>query len=432
MDAKNNVNKNRIKNRYFKYLVIFFIFYIFICIWYSVENYYDVKRNLYREIDFKLLVAAKTLKYILAEDFHDRAKDEDSISYEEELVNRTKFNNFLKESELAWIYTLAEKDGKYYFTAPTVSEEEAKKQKKWYFYTYEDISQEFINSYIENKEVYVEYTDKWGKFRSVAVPQLSPKGRRYLACADYEVSHINKILFSKVIYNVIAAFIFSLIGTFFLLIYKFYSDAINELEKNIEKNKEKLNEEQKRLKMLEEIKCFYQKQAMNDQLTGLLNKGYFFEKMKEMISEYLEQEKEHKMSLMMIDIDNFKEINDENGHLFGDEVIRVISKIIRDKSRKTDIIGRYGGDEFIIFLPETSLEISMVIGRRICDSVSEALFRNEKKKFSPTLSIGVTEYSKNESIEEFMERADHYLYVAKYKNKNRVEGGKKKILNVSE
>ncbi len=419
------MSRRTIKSKYYTYLVIFFLVYVTIVVGYFVENYYNSQKRIYSEVDNNLLLGAKSLKYLLAEDFHDRALSSDSIDYEEELKNRKKLNEFVNESKFAWAYTLVEKDSEFYFSAPTISEAEAKKQKRWYFLHYKDIPLKFKTAYYENKVIYTEYSDQWGEFRSIALPQTSPSGRKYLACVDYDVSYVRKKLYARMLYNSLAVLVFIVLGVTFLWIYRIYTKAICELEYTMAKSEEKYDEEQKKIKILEDIKGFYQKQAMNDQMTGVLNKGYFFEKMKEEIIKT--NEKEVKLSVMMIDIDDFKNINDENGHLFGDEVIKVIAKLLKEKSRKTDIIGRYGGDEFIILLPETSLEISLLIGKRICEAVQSSIFRNEKEKFSPTVSIGATEYFLSENMNDFLDRADHYLYVAKYKDKNRVEGGKRKI-----
>jgi diguanylate cyclase (GGDEF)-like protein len=417
--------KKNIKSRYYMYIAIFFLVYTTLVMGYFAENYYNYKERFYSEIDNNLLIGANSLKHLLATDFHDRAIDKEAITYEEELKNREVFNEFVNENGFAWVYTLVEKDNEFYFSAPTVTEEEAKEKQRWYFLEYEEIPLKFKTAYYENKMKYAEYEDKWGKFRSVAKPQFSPSGRKYLACVDYNISYLKSKLFGRLIYNIFAVIIFILLGFIFLWIYRIYTRAICELEATMDRSEKKYYEEQKKTKILEEIKGFYQKQAMNDQMTGVLNKGYFFEKMKEEIQ--LTNEKEIKLSVMMIDIDDFKVINDENGHLFGDEVIKVIAKLLKENSRKTDIIGRYGGDEFIVLLPGTSLEISLAIGKRVCEAVNKSIFRNEKRKFSPSVSIGATEYFLGEDIDEVLDRADHYLYVAKYKDKNRVEGGKRKI-----
>lgn len=145
------------------------------------------KKLIMNEIDHRLLIAARSIKYILPADFHDRATGPGSISFSEEIKNRVVVNRFNSENGFKWTYTLAEKDGKFYFSAPTVSEKEAKELKSWYFYPYDDIPHEFVKAFNEGKIYFVDYTDHWGTFRSVALPQFSPGGRTYLACESYPI-----------------------------------------------------------------------------------------------------------------------------------------------------------------------------------------------------------------------------------------------------
>ena len=114
---------------------------------YAVWSYAEHKASLLAEIDSNLLQAARSLKYLLPPDFHDRARDKDSIGKDEELKNRKAVTDFGVESGFKWVYTLAEKDGKYFFSAPSVSEEEAKELDTWYFYPYEDVPAEFVAAF---------------------------------------------------------------------------------------------------------------------------------------------------------------------------------------------------------------------------------------------------------------------------------------------
>ncbi|EHM10908.1 PAS domain S-box [Thermanaerovibrio velox DSM 12556] len=152
--------------------------------WTYVQN---VKTQM-TQVDKQMLIAANALKHMLTEDFHDRAVGRDSISLEEEMLYRRRFNRFAQEGGFIYVYTLAEKDGKFYFSAPTVTEEEAKERKRWYFHPYEDIPKEFMEAFRSGKPAFVTYHDQWGSFRSVAVPEVSPGGRRYLACVDYDIT----------------------------------------------------------------------------------------------------------------------------------------------------------------------------------------------------------------------------------------------------
>ena len=198
-------------------------------------------------IDKNLLIAAKSLKYMLAPDFHDRAIDKDSISKNEEMKNRTAVSAYAFETEFEYLYTVAEKDGKFYFSAPTVTEAEAKELESWYFYPYEDIPAEFIRAFREKKTEFVTYSDQWGFFRSVALPQVSPGGRTYLACADYKIDDIDRILRHNLIRSILTALFFLLISApFIVLIKKLSRSHLTELQalnQELTRHKEHLEED---------------------------------------------------------------------------------------------------------------------------------------------------------------------------------------------
>ncbi|RPI73761.1 MAG: response regulator, partial [Desulfobacteraceae bacterium] len=178
------------------------------------------EKGIYRDIDQRLFMAAQGLKYMLAPDFHDRAVDETSIAMEEELKNRRAMTDFGTEAGFKWVYTLVEKEGRFYFSAPSVSEEEAKEREHWYFYPYEDVPPGFVAALKENRIVYTTYRDQWGYFRSVALPQVSPGGRRYLACADYEVTYIQKLSRQNYIRSLAIAVYFLLFSVPFILAFR--------------------------------------------------------------------------------------------------------------------------------------------------------------------------------------------------------------------
>lgn len=117
----------------------------------------------------------------------------------------------------------------------------------------------------------------------------------------------------------------------------------------------------------------------------------------------------------MIDIDNFKHINDTCGHLEGDKVIIKTTEIIRANVGKEDIVARWGGDEFIIILPYASLKKATEISTCIKDSLSTAS--------QLTASIGVTAFTEGDNINSIINRADLLLYQAKYKGKNEIACG---------
>ncbi len=225
-------------------LVLCLLIYALAVAGYAVWSYREHKAALLAEIDSGLLQASRSLKYLLAPDFHDRALDQDSIGKEEELRNRKLVTDFGVESGFKWVYTLAEKDGAFFFSAPSVSEEEAKELDTWYFYPYEDVPDEFVRAFRENRTVYVDYTDQWGTFRSVALPQQSPGGRRYLACADREIGDIDRLLRHNLLHSAIVALYFLLAGLPFILllvrIYRVHTADLKQLNAELRAHKDNL------------------------------------------------------------------------------------------------------------------------------------------------------------------------------------------------
>ena len=211
---------------------------------YAVWSYREHKTALLAKIDSDLLQAARSLKYLLAPDFHDRALAKDSIAKDEELRNRKLVTEFGVESGFKWVYTLAEMDGAFFFSAPSVTEEEAKELDSWYFYPYEDVPEEFVAAWRENRTVFVDYTDQWGTFRSVALPQQSPGGRRYLACADRDISEIDALLRRNLLQSAAVALFFFLAGAPFLLllthVFRTHTSALQDLNAELRLHKDNL------------------------------------------------------------------------------------------------------------------------------------------------------------------------------------------------
>ena len=159
--------------------------------------------------------------------------------------------------------------------------------------------------------------------------------------------------------------------------------------------------------------------AIRDSLTRCYNKketGVFLETFLKNFLRY-----KIPFSILMLDIDFFKKINDTYGHLAGDFILKEISNIIKSLIRDTDICGRFGGEEFIIGLPNTKLIGALKLAERIRKTIENKVFEYNGKKIKITLSIGVTSASKSDSVFSLIERADEALYEAKRKGRNRVE-----------
>lgn len=160
--------------------------------------------------------------------------------------------------------------------------------------------------------------------------------------------------------------------------------------------------------------------AMSDPLTKALNRRAFF-RLSEREVGRANRYNTH-LATMMIDIDHFKQVNDTHGHAVGDEVLEQLVKVLTDGTRDEDIVGRLGGEEFAILLPETDIERAENVANRLREAAKALSFESEKGSFSITISIGLSEPAIGEkSILEALERSDKALYAAKRNGRNRVE-----------
>lgn len=188
---------------------------------------------------------------------------------------------------------------------------------------------------------------------------------------------------------------------------------LDELNKNFVQLISELDSKTKKL-IDEEAQIIYQRKlAVTDSLTGCYNRRF----LEEFSNEYLKTVKRenYSLSLMMIDIDDFKKINDSCGHDIGDKVLVDFSKMVRDCIRANDMFVRLGGDEFLILLLHTNMENSSVVAQKILDKVKDY---DEKCKF--TVSIGISQIQETDNnINEMMKRADISLYKAKNEGKNK-------------
>ena len=125
------------------------------------------------------------------------------------------------------------------------------------------------------------------------------------------------------------------------------------------------------------------------------------------------------LSIGLLDIDNFKRLNDELGHAAGDEALTSLAAVVSRTLRPTDVVARYGGEEFVLLLPDTPLDEAVLIVTRLQRALSGGLFMHEQKNVLVTFSAGVTSYREGERLEDALERADQGLYEAKRTGKNR-------------
>ncbi len=153
-----------------------------------------------------------------------------------------------------------------------------------------------------------------------------------------------------------------------------------------------------------------------DYLTKAFTRRYGINFLKNMI--YFSKSSNAPLSVLMIDIDDFKMVNDQFGHICGDIILKEISSIIKSKIRSFDVIIRYGGEEFLAVLPFTKKENAVEIAERIRRSVENCTFHCDEKDIKLTVSIGVCQFDGDCDLDELIRKADENLYTAKKSGKN--------------
>jgi diguanylate cyclase (GGDEF)-like protein len=156
--------------------------------------------------------------------------------------------------------------------------------------------------------------------------------------------------------------------------------------------------------------------AAEDALTGLFNRR----KINELIQHEIERSERYNkgFSVIIIDIDYFKRVNDRHGHLAGDELLKMFTEILTHTIRHTDEVGRWGGEEFVVLCPETSLEGAVALANKIRQKIDHTTFNNYGKQ---TASFGIACYRQGDTMDSMISHADEALYVAKNAGRDRVE-----------
>ena len=160
--------------------------------------------------------------------------------------------------------------------------------------------------------------------------------------------------------------------------------------------------------------------ARTDSLTGVLNRGSFFETAQHLL--VLCQRQKSSASFVLMDLDYFKTINDSYGHFIGDKVLIHFTQTIQTFLRKSDLVGRLGGEEFAIFLNSTGLDDTFLLADKIRKAIAKSALQVDGKTVTYTVSLGiVTAGPQDNSVDELFKRADVKLYGAKDKGRDRVE-----------
>lgn len=188
-------------------------------------------------------------------------------------------------------------------------------------------------------------------------------------------------------------------------------EALIQQRESVESSQEKIRKLQAELTQLSET-------VRVDQLTGVLNRRGFDEAIIKEISR--SKRNNSKLSIAFLDIDNFKKLNDSFGHHVGDEALQLLAKTIQSTIRPTDDVSRFGGEEFVILLPETDIEQAVGTVMRLQRALTKQFFMANNERQLITFSAGVALFNNNETEAEVLSRADQAMYLAKKSGKNRV------------
>jgi diguanylate cyclase (GGDEF)-like protein len=157
--------------------------------------------------------------------------------------------------------------------------------------------------------------------------------------------------------------------------------------------------------------------SLTDPLTGLPNRREFNDRLEERMSAW--KRRNEVFSLLMLDVDHFKALNDQHGHLAGDQVLATIARVLRGAVRREDIVARFGGEEFAILLPNTSLEQAMLVAEKVREAVANSVVTHNDKAILVTASGGLAAIDVNDTPQSLIQKADAALYAAKASGRNR-------------
>jgi diguanylate cyclase (GGDEF)-like protein len=190
---------------------------------------------------------------------------------------------------------------------------------------------------------------------------------------------------------------------------------INDLEHKVQERTSELEERNRQLAFAKEQ---LEISSQTDFLTGLYNRKFIVEKIEQEIGRYKKTKEE--FTLIMMDIDYFKKINDQFGHDCGDIVLKEVSQIIKDTIRTTDCIARWGGEEFLLFLPMTPIDGALLVAEKVRRKIEEHHFDCQSVCIKATMTLGIALYQEGLSLDEVVKQADVAVYNGKNNGRNQV------------
>ena len=197
---------------------------------------------------------------------------------------------------------------------------------------------------------------------------------------------------------------------------EFVTDVIGDIVRANQSLQTKLETAEKRLQEQQSEIETHISRSMTDPLTGLPNRRDFSDRLEERMAGW--KRRGEVFSLLMLDVDHFKKLNDKHGHQAGDEVLKTIGRALRGVLRRDDAVARYGGEEFVMILPGTTLEQARAVAEKVRQTIAKVEVNRGGTKITATISGGLATIQREEQSESLMQRADAALYAAKAGGRN--------------
>lgn len=205
------------------------IVYVAALLLYVIFDYFYHQKQILDQVDSKLLQAALTLKYILPDNFHDRASSPQAIPLIEDKYFASKLTELIKEAGFKYAYTIIKQKNSLYFVACDLVEDPKNERGTFYFYEYKNADKSFYQAFEKKEPTFNTINDQWGTVRTVMVPEKSPGGVHYLACIDYDITYVNKLLRKNTYKSFFAVLLFLLLTIPILKLYiNSYKSALDK------------------------------------------------------------------------------------------------------------------------------------------------------------------------------------------------------------
>jgi diguanylate cyclase (GGDEF)-like protein/PAS domain S-box-containing protein len=221
---------------------------------FAYSNFQQEKQRLYDSLDQQLETAAVTTPLLLPAELHHNSMSADDLTYQQDYNNTLSLSEYTDKTDIVYIYTLVLHDNKVFFTSSssTIEERESGEELVSYFDHYDDVDPRVFDVFRNSTRTFLEYTDQWGTFRSIFIPQFSKDGTYYLSVADLSIDHIQSLLNQQIVHSLMVAILFLLfIYPVYRVSIKSIRNTANDLEKEVQKRTLdlKLNEERHKLAM---------------------------------------------------------------------------------------------------------------------------------------------------------------------------------------